>query len=120
MAGSIPVRLRPAESVWSGLCQGISYSLRRPRLMVIRRLTFQSSPMYMPKKSLTVIGAGPPIICDESSRAPSRNVANGSPDFVRSGLLNVLVVNDWLNRKLSVFDTYVGPALLRNSKPAFM
>src|SRR5882757_3176320 len=94
IAGSAPERSRPAERVRSGLCHGDSYSLRSPMLMVILRLTFQSSLMYMPKKSLTVIGAGPPIICESESSAPKRNVANGSPDLVRSGLLDVLAVSD--------------------------
>ena len=54
-------------------------------------------------------GAGPPTICVLLSRAPSRYVAKGSPEMVRSGLLVSRAVNDWSKLKLFVLLTKTGP-----------
>ena len=59
MAGSASVKIEiPAKELCCGSCQAVSYSSRRPMFIVSLRLTFQSSPIYNPKKSETVIGRG--------------------------------------------------------------
>ena len=61
--------------------------------MVSRGFTFQSSWKYMPQNLMCGSGAGPPIICEEPSSAPSRKVANRSPLCMVSGLLKVSAVS---------------------------
>ena len=99
----------PARSCALGSYQADSYSLRIPRLNVILRLSFQSSWKYMPQNFVCGSGAGPPIICDEPSSAPSRNVAHRSPLCSVSGLLNVSAVSPVWKLKFVVLKRKMTP-----------